>query len=148
MGVFAGQGDLRACLGPLFEWARYQERVGKPLCQRGLMLQWQYRGPDDMATLDATGSSATPGAYFDVIWGPIEATPHAILHMSADTAHRYFLNQSNALKMIVNQEIRITPLGSLPLLLSLIPCILPLIGEYPRVLTMIGRSDLLLEDVE
>jgi hypothetical protein len=143
MGVFASQGELRACLGPLFEWARYQDRVGKQLSQRRLVLQWQYRDPDDMAALDATRPSETPGAYFDVIWGPIPVTPNATLHMSADTAHRYFLNQSHALKMILDQEIRITPAGSLPLLLSLIPCILPLIREYPRVLTTIGRGDLL-----
>lgn len=142
MATFSTNSELRACFSPLFEWARYQEKVGRRISERQVVFQWQYSDPEDTVTFDASKPSATPGAYFDVIWGATPIRLSAVLQMSADTAHGYFLNRVILPLAMANREITI----SRPtFVLDFLTCILPLKGQYPRVLAEIGRSDLLPE---
>lgn len=140
MATFNTKSELRTCFSPLFEWARYQEKVGRRLSERRVVLQWQYSNPEDIATIDASKPSATPGAYFDIIWGPTTINVSACLQMSGDIAHGYFLNQVMLPVAMANQEIIISRPS---FVLDFITSILPLKEKYPHILHEIGRVDLL-----
>lgn len=147
VSLFANKEDLERLFGKLLQHAQHDPHVAEKICTKGLIIQWQYENPHHVMTINAARQPCTKAdTYFDVIWGSAQAShlqPHVILWMSANTAHRYFLNQINVLIAIAKKEITLSPAGALKQVLELEPLLRTLCKIYPDVLRQLGREDLL-----
>ena len=63
----------------------------------GIVIQFRYTDPDAVTTVNAKDKPTQPGAFADVIHGPTNLKPDAVLSMKADVAHAFWHGKVNLL---------------------------------------------------
>jgi len=111
--------------------------IKQAILDTNLCLQMNYRDPEGMIVVDATGDKIA------VYTGecPAGVTPKVKLNLATDTAHLYWLGKVNF--MIAMQKGEIRPEGDLGLILKLIPVLGPMFKVYTDYLKANGMEYLI-----
>jgi hypothetical protein len=143
MGVFKDSKQVYECMGELLERAKQDPRVGGRIAKSGNIIQFCYTDPDAIITVNGRDKPAQPGAYFDVIHGPCDLEPDAIMTMKADISHAFWHGKVDLITALSKKEI--VAFGSLPIILKLLPAVQPLHRVYPNLLREKGYGELVLK---
>lgn len=143
MGVFEDASHFYACVGELMDRAKMDPRVGPKIAKSGLVIQFRYTDPEAVTTVNARDKATQPGAFVDVIHGPVEIKPDVTMSMKADLAHAFWHGKVNLLSALAKKEIVAD--GPIPKILKLLPAVEPLYQIYPALLQELGYGDLILK---
>lgn len=135
MPVFATEEDVYAQIGRLLEAMVADERLGWQFQRADTIVQYRYRDPDAVITVDVRRDSEP-----HVVLGECDLEPEVVMSMAADTAHRFFLGHVNITCAIARGEIRVE--GPVAKILKLVPLVKPVFPRYVAQLEAAGRTDL------
>ncbi len=143
MPVFHSTEELQACFGRLYDDVKCDPLIAPKIKDSGLVIQFRYREPDAVVTIDASRDGSTPDSFFDVYWGDRDGVRADVeMNMSADTAHQFWHGKVNLMAALTRKQI--VAKGPIPKILRLLPAVAPMYEMYPRILHEIGRDDLIL----
>ena len=139
MAVFRDAEQFYDCVGELMDRAKTNPKVGKKIAKAGVVIQFRYKNPDAMTTVDARGKPTQPGAFVDVYNGDCDLKPNIVMTMDADVAHKFWHGKVNLVRAMAKKEIVAD--GPIPKILKLLPAVEPLYKEYPALLREKGYED-------
>ena len=142
MAVFRDADHFYACVGELMDRAKKDPKVGPKIAKSGIIIQFRYKNPDAVTTVNARAKPRQPGAYVDILHGPCDLKPDVVMTMEADTAHAFWHGKVNLVSALAKKEIIAT--GPIPKILKLLPAVQPLYKVYPELLRERGESELVL----
>ena len=131
MPVFNDEQHLYEILEPFFNKLKDDPEIGPKIAKSGLIIQFQYRNPDSVITID------TPNLV--VIAGETELTPTVEMSMEAITAHRFWLGKVSLMVALTKREI--TAKGPIASIMKLLPIIKGAYAMYNEYLKEIGLED-------
>ncbi len=140
MPVFRDASQFYATVGELMDRAKVDPKIGPKIAASGIIIQFKYSDPDAVTTVDAKDKPTQPGAFCDVVHGPTNLKPDAVLSMKADVAHAFWHGKVNLLTALAKKDIIMH--GPLPKILKLLPAVEPLYKVYPALLREKGYGDL------
>ncbi len=143
MPVFRDTSQFYATVGELMDRAKVDPKVGPKIAASGIIIQFKYSDPDAVTTVDAKDKPTQPGAFCDVVHGPTNLKPDAVLSMKADVAHAFWHGKVNLLTALAKRDIVMQ--GPLPKILKLLPAVEPLYKVYPALLREKGYGDLVMK---
>lgn len=111
--------------------------VKQKVLDSGLILGMQYTNPEGYFVIDASGDDVV--SYSGEC--PSDVVPKVTLHLTADTAHRYWSGKVNF--MIAMQRGDIRTVGDMGAILKLVPVLGPLFKVYIDFLKNNGMADLI-----
>jgi len=142
MAVFRDSDHFYACVGELMDRAKKDPKVGPKIAKSGIIIQFRYKNPDAVTTVNAHDKPKQPGAYVDIIHGSCDLKPDVVMSMEADTAHAFWHGKVNLVSALAKKEIIAS--GPIPKILKLLPAVQPLYKVYPELLRERGEADLIL----
>ncbi len=143
MPVFRDTSQFYATVGELMDRAKVDPKVGPKIAASGIIIQFKYSDPDAVTTVDAKDKPTQPGAFCDVVHGPTNLKPDAVLSMKADVAHAFWHGKVNLLTALAKRDIVMQ--GPLPKILKLLPAVEPLYKVYPALLREKGYGDMVMK---
>lgn len=143
MTVFKDSQQFYECVGELMDRAKKDPQVGPKIAKSGIVIQFRYREPDAVTTVNAKEKPTQPGAYCDVIHGATNLKPDVVMSMKADVSHAFWHGKVNLMEAIMKKQI-VTE-GPLPKILKLLPAVTPLYKIYPVLLREKGYGELVLK---
>lgn len=139
MSVFRDATQFYDTVGELMNRAKTDPQVGPKIASSGIVIQFRYTDPDAVTTVNAKDKPSQPGAFVDIIHGPTQLKPDAVLSMKADVAHAFWHGKVNLLTALAKKDIVLQ--GPLPKILKLLPAVEPLYKVYPALLREKGYAD-------
>ncbi len=143
MGYFRDTAHFYETVGTLMDRAKTDPQVGPKIAKSGLIIQFQYRNPEAITTINARGKPSQPGAFLDVIHGPTPLKPDIEMSMDADTANLFWNKKINLAAAITKGQIKVK--GPLPRVLALLPAIEPLYAQYRALLKEKGYENMIVK---
>jgi len=143
MAVFESSQQFYECVGELMERAKIDPQVGPKIAKAGIIIQFRYKEPEAVTTVNAKDKPTQPGAFVDVINGPCSLKPDVVMTMKADIAHAFWHGKVNLLSALTKKDI--VAQGPIPKILKLLPAVEPLYKQYPALLREKGYSSLVLK---
>jgi hypothetical protein len=143
MTVFRDATQFYATVGELMDRAKVDPKVGPKIASPGIIIQFRYSDPNAITTVDAKDKPTQPGAFCDIVHGPTDLKPDAVLSMKADVAHAFWHGKVNLLTALAKKDIVMQ--GPLPKILKLLPAVEPLYKVYPALLREKGYGDMVLK---
>jgi hypothetical protein len=143
MTVFRDSAQFYDTVGELMNRAKKDPQVGPKIASSGIIIQFRYSNPDAVTTVNAKDKPTQPGAFADIVHGPTDLKPDAVLSMKADVAHAFWHGKVNLLTALAKKDIVMQ--GPLPKILKLLPAVEPLYKQYPVLLREKGYGDLVLK---
>lgn len=135
MGFFKDAEELYSILAPFFNRLKDDPSIGPKVLASGLVIQFKYRQPDAVLTIDSPSNS--------IIQGQTDRKPDVEMSMAADTAHRFWLGKVNLMVALTKKDI--VAKGPIPKIMKLLPIIRGAYQMYKDHLKEIGREDLIVE---
>lgn len=135
MGFFKDTEEFYAILGPFFNRLKDDPVIGPKVLESGLVIQFKYREPDAVLTIDAPNQL--------IIEGPTDQKPDVEMSMTADTAHRFWLGKVNLMVALTKKDM--VAKGPVPKIMKMLPIIRGAYAMYKDYLKEIGREDLIVE---
>lgn len=143
MSYFKDEAELRQILGALFDKVKSDSRVAPKICDGRIIIRFRYEEPHGVVTINAAAPPTQPGAYCDVFWGDdVPLKPDVDMSMKADIAHQFWHGKVNLMVALTRRQI--IAKGPIPKILKLLPAVEPVYEMYPRMLSDIGRKDLVI----
>jgi putative sterol carrier protein len=136
VGYFKDAEDVYATIGRLFQELAEDEELAPKFRKANTIVQYDYRQPD--STITVRLQEGKPG---DVDFGETEMDPEVVMHMEADTAHRFWLGKVNVTVALARGQIKAE--GPVAKILKLVPLTKPIFPRYKTQLESSGREDLL-----
>lgn len=133
MGYFANTEELNKVMDILWNKIKEQPDMSKKLVNTKLVVQFKYRDPDGLLTIDCSD-----GQEMKIIIGATSLKPIIEMSMKADMAHEFWLGKTNIPLALMSGKI--VSKGPTPKALALLPVIQPAYGLYPLVLQEIGKK--------
>jgi hypothetical protein len=133
MAHFANTEELNKVMEMLWEKIKAHPEMSKQLISTKLIVQFKYREPDGMLTIDCSD-----GENMHIITGKTTIKPVIEMSMKADMAHEFWLGKVNVPMAIMSGKI--SSKGPTPKALALLPAIKPAYGIYPQVLQEAGKT--------
>ena len=143
MAVFRDAQHFYDTVGALMDLAKCDPEIGKKIAKSGLIIQFRYTQPEATTTVNAKEKPTQPGAFVDVIHGPVEWTPEITMTMKADLAHAFWQGKVNLMSALAKKEIVLQ--GSQLKVLQLLPAVTPLFKIYPALLIDKGYPELVMK---
>ncbi len=143
MSLFRDAEHFYATVGELMTRASRDPKVGSKIAKSGIVIQFVYKDPSAMTTIDARGKPTQPGAFVDVIHGPCNLKPDISMTMKADIAHAFWHGKVNLMAALSKKQI--VAKGPIPKILKLLPAVQPLYKQYPALLKELGYEDMILK---
>jgi hypothetical protein len=143
MTVFRDSAQFYACVGELMDRAKVDPRVGPKIAKSGIVIQFRYRHPEAVTTVNGRDKPTQPGAFIDVVHGPTSLKPDVTMTMDADVSHAFWHGKVNLVSALATRQIVAT--GPIPKILKLLPAVQPLYQVYPTILREKGLSNLILK---
>ena len=134
--VFKDSEMLYDILLDFYECLKTDPGIGPALRKAGLCVQFIYKNPDAVITIDAT--KETPR----IIKGAFDGKPDVTMTMNADFAHLFWHGKANLVSALTRRQV--TARGNLPKTLKLLPILDPAYEMYPRYLREKGLGHLVL----
>jgi alcohol dehydrogenase class IV len=131
--VFADSETLYRVLGGFFQALKQDPAIGDPLAASGLCVQFRYRDPEAVITIDARGPE------LQIHLGEEGAPePEVRMSMAADVAHRFWLGKLNLITALTRRQV--VARGNVPKTLRLLPILKPAFKLYPDFLRQHGLA--------
>jgi hypothetical protein len=143
MTVFRDSAHFYDTVGELMNRAKKDPQVGPKIAAAGIIIQFRYSDPEAVTTVNAKDKPTQPGAFTDIVHGPTDLKPDAVLAMKADVAHAFWHGKVNLLAALAKKDIVMQ--GPLPKILKLLPAVEPLYKQYPALLREKGYGELVMK---
>ena len=111
--------------------------IGPSLLKTNLCIQFQYKNPDAVITIDARGDEAL------LFKGDFEDEPEVTMSMNADFAHKFWHGRANLVTALTRRQV--VAKGNVPKTLKLLPILKPAFDLYPTFLRDKGWDDLVMD---
>jgi alcohol dehydrogenase len=135
--VFRDTDMLYDVLGGFYQRLKSGE-VGGPLLRSGLCVQFVYRDPEAVITIDARGDEVRIHLGDD-----FAGKPEVTMILDADIAHQFWHGKVNLVSALTRR--RIVAKGNVPKTIKLLPVLKPAFRLYPSYLREKGLDELVLE---
>ena len=136
--VFRDQQMLYDVLMGFYETLINHPDIGPAIHQTTLCIQFVYRNPDGIITLDAGGDQ------LNLVKGEFTGRPEVTMTMNADFAHRFWHGRANLISALTRRQVQAK--GNIPKTLKLLPILRPAFDLYPKYLRENGFESLILKD--
>jgi len=134
--IFKDADMLYDVLLDFYEELRKNNKIGPALKKAGLCVQFVYKNPGAVITIDATGKDIL------VCKGKFDGKPEVIMTMNADFAHKFWHGKANLISALTRRQV--TAKGDVPKTLKLLPILKPAYELYPRFLRKKGLGHLVM----
>jgi alcohol dehydrogenase class IV len=134
--VFKDAEMLYETLGGFYEQLKDHADIGPALARTGLCVQFRYRKPSAVITVDATGDEIR------IVRGEFDGRPEVTMTMDADFAHLFWHGKANLVTALTRRQV--TAKGNVPKTVKLLPILKPAYALYPDFLAQRGLGDLVL----
>ncbi len=135
--VFSDTRMLYDVLVGFFEMLKKHPEIGPALKKTNLLIQFRYKNPDGVITIDATGDD------LKIITGEFDGKPEVTMSMNADFAHKFWHGKANLVTALTRRLV--VAKGNVPKTLRLLPILDPAYKLYPEYLKKKGLSHLIME---
>ncbi len=135
-GVFKSTEQLYDVLAGFYELLKNDGDVGPALAKTGLCVQFAYKNPSAVITIDATGDE------LKIIQGDFDGKPEVTMSMDADFAHKFWHGKANLVTALTRRLV--VARGNVPKTLKLLPVLKPAYKLYPLYLKEKGLSELIM----
>jgi len=135
--VFTDSQMVYEILGGFYDILKDDPAIGPALQKSGLCVQFVYRRPDAVITIDAGGEA------LKIFKGKFDGRPEVTMTMDADFAHRFWHGKANLVPALTRRQV--VAKGNVPRTLKLLPILAPAYEMYPRYLRENGWGDLVME---
>ncbi len=134
--VFKDAKMLYAVLMEFYELLKNNPEIGPKLAQSNLCVQFRYKNPSAVITIDATG------AELKIIQGDFDGQPEVVLTMNADFAHTFWHGKANLVSALTRRQVKAQ--GNVPKTIKLLPILKPSYALYPKFLAEKGLRHLVM----
>ena len=134
--VFKDAKMLYAVLMEFYELLKNNPEIGPKLAQSNLCVQFRYKNPSAVITIDATGAD------LKIIQGDFDGTPEVVLTMNADFAHMFWHGKANLVSALTRRQVKAQ--GNVPKTIKLLPILKPSYALYPKFLAEKGLRHLVM----
>ena len=134
--VFKDTEMLYDVLIDFYELLKKEPAIGPKLAQSDLLVQFRYKNPSAVITIDATGDE------IQILKGEFEGQPEVVLTMNADFAHRFWHGKANLITALTRRQVKAK--GNVPKTIKLLPILKPSYSLYPKFLAEKGLQDLIM----
>ncbi len=134
--VFKDAKMLYAVLTEFYELLKNTPEIGPKLAQSNLCVQFRYKNPSAVITIDATGTDLR------IIQGDFEGHPEVVLSMNADFAHAFWHGKANLVSALTRRQVKAK--GNVPKTIKLLPILKPSYDLYPKFLADKGLRHLVM----
>ncbi len=111
--------------------------IGPSLAKTNLCIQFRYKNPDGVITIDATGDD------IELISGDFDGQPEVTMSMNADFAHKFWHGKANLVTALTRRQVAAK--GNVPKTLKLLPILKPAYELYPQFLEEKGLEELIMQ---
>jgi hypothetical protein len=133
MAFFTNTDELNHVMDILWNKIKADDGMSKRLLESKLIVQFKYRDPDGLLTIDCSN-----GSDMKIIIGSTVLKPVVEMSMKADVAHEFWSGKVNVPLAIMSGKI--VSKGPTPKALALLPVIKPAYAMYPQVLEEAGKK--------
>ncbi len=134
--VFKDTEMLYDVLAEFYELLKAHPKIGPKLAQSGLCVQFRYKNPSGVITIDARGDD------IKILKGDFDGKPEVTLTMNADFAHRFWHGKANLVSALTRRQVAAK--GNVPKTIKLLPILKPSYDLYPNFLTKKGLGHLVI----
>jgi alcohol dehydrogenase len=134
--VFKDAEMLYAVLAEFYELLKNTPEIGPKLAQSKLCVQFRYKNPSAVITIDATGAD------LKIIQGDFDGQPEVVLSMNADFAHAFWHGKANLVSALTRRQVKAK--GNVPKTIKLLPILKPSYALYPKFLADRGLRHLVM----
>ncbi len=134
--VFKNTEMLYDVLVEFYELLKAHPEIGPKLAQSDLCVQFRYKNPSGVITIDASGDD------LKIIKGEFDGVPEVTLTMDADFAHRFWHGKANLVTALTRRQVAAK--GNVPKTIKLLPILKPSYDLYPEFLIKKGLQDLVI----
>ena len=134
--VFKDAKMLYEILVEFYELLKNHPEIGPKLAQSNLCVQFRYKNPSAVITIDATGDD------LKIIQGEFDGQPEVVLTMNADFAHAFWHGKANLVSALTRRQVKAK--GNVPKTIKLLPILKPAYDLYPKYLRKKGLGDLIM----
>ncbi|PIE01175.1 MAG: hypothetical protein CSA81_12515 [Acidobacteria bacterium] len=128
--VFSDSETVYRVIGGFFERLKEHEKMGPELAKTKLLIQFIYKKPSAVITIDARGDELA------IYHGDCDLTPEVTMSMNADFAHLFWHGKANLITALTKREVKAR--GNVPKTIKLLPVLNPAYALYPVYLKEIG----------
>jgi alcohol dehydrogenase len=136
--VFTDSDMLTEVLMDFYRRLRDHPDIGPALAKTGLCIQFRYRKPSAVITIDARGEA------IEIVAGAFDGEPEVTMSMAADFAHTFWHGKANLLSALTRRQVAAK--GNVPKTVKLLPILKPAYALYPQLLREKGLGDLVIGD--
>jgi alcohol dehydrogenase class IV/putative sterol carrier protein len=134
--VFKDSKMLYAVLTEFYELLKNTPEIGPKLAQSNVCVQFRYKHPSAVITIDATGAD------LKIIQGDFSGQPEVVLSMNADFAHAFWHGKANLVSALTRRQVKAK--GNVPKTIKLLPILKPSYALYPKFLADKGLRHLVM----
>jgi len=134
--VFKDAKMLYEILVEFYELLKNNPEIGPKLAQSNLCVQFRYKNPSAVITIDATGDD------LKIIQGEFDGEPEVVLTMNADFAHAFWHGKANLVSALTRRQVKAK--GNVPKTIKLLPILKPSYALYPKFLADKGLRHLVM----
>ena len=134
--VFKDAKMLYEILLEFYEVLKNHPEIGPKLAQSNLCVQFRYKNPSAVITIDATGHD------LKIVKGDFDGQPEVILSMNADFAHAFWHGKANLVSALTRRQVKAR--GNVPKTIKLLPILKPSYALYPKFLADKGLRHLVM----
>ncbi|MDJ0783039.1 MAG: iron-containing alcohol dehydrogenase [Desulfosarcinaceae bacterium] len=134
--VFQNADMLYEVLVEFYELLKANPEIGPKLAQSDLCVQFRYKNPSAIITIDATGED------IEILKGAFDGRPEVTLTMKADFAHKFWHGKANLVTALTRRQVAAK--GDVPKTIKLLPILKPSYALYPKFLVKKGLRHLVM----
>lgn len=134
--VFQNADMLYDILIEFYELLKASPEIGPKLAESDLCVQFRYKNPSAVITIDATGDD------IKIIKGEFKGRPEVTLTMKADFAHKFWHGRANLVTALTRRQV--VAKGNVPKTIKLLPILKPSYSLYPKFLIKKGLRHLVI----
>jgi alcohol dehydrogenase len=134
--VFKDADMLYRVLVAFYERLKNDPTIGPGLKETGLCIQFVYKNPTAIITIDARGDELR------IASGDFDGEPEVTMTMDADFAHKFWHGQANLVTALTRRQV--VARGNIPKTIKLLPLLRPAFELYPRFLREKGLGNLVI----
>lgn len=127
---------LYSILTEFYERLKKDPQVGPALNKTNLCIQFRYKNPSAVMTIDATKDEPL------ILTGDFDGKPEVTMTMNADFAHTFWHGKANLVSALTRRQV--IAKGNVPKTIKLLPILKPAYELYPRFLREKGLGHLVL----
>jgi len=132
--VFKDTDMLYDVLAGFYEHLKEHPDIGPSLKSTNLCVQFVYKNPDGVITIDASGEELL------IHKGEFEGKPEVTMSMNADFAHKFWHGKANLVTALTRRQV--SAKGNVPKTIKLLPILKPAYELYPKFLREKGLGHL------